>query len=417
MYNNHDEAMGFLTRELVGRGIVDAAAVDAEIKSIVSLIPPTTREAYGDDDAVAAANFYDTYMGSQKAPDQAPVNVQTGSAVVPAKKDKVVFTAPALPDAAMDKVKGILESNQEQRIRATAQTSIKKVLTANPKPSEYLKDQTVIPECAEAKLAEYEKKLVKTEENIKAFNAIKEAVGKKALPVYLNDKNVKVTGVQVVTPANGQGKTETELLTLTNEHLVGFLVTRVMGRIPNEPVVGVELRTITPVTKGRKSDATAVVGRPNIKWVGRAAALKDANMHEPINEVAKTGQKVETKEGRLRIADSFQIIADKKNADGSDKIQTIRLSGKVSAVPKLKRRAEFKSIFGEISDGQTISAYLSDAEKAAAMEQTIKVMQAAGNNALVGGTSIYGSEFNNIIKQIAEASKAGAAHVATNFED
>jgi hypothetical protein len=51
-FTTHEEAMAYLTKEFVGRGIVTAEQVNAEIQSIVDLIPNAVRETYGDDTSV-----------------------------------------------------------------------------------------------------------------------------------------------------------------------------------------------------------------------------------------------------------------------------------------------------------------------------------------------------------------------------
>jgi hypothetical protein len=346
-----------------------------------------------------------------------PLSIQGAGAAPVARTQRESYEKPVLTDAQKEKVQNIVEQNQEQRIRNTPLTKVSKILVRYPKPSTYLKDKKVIPQVSEENIAKYEKMLVQTPENVASFNKIKAAIGKEALPVYLNDKNVKIEGAKVSTPAIGQGKSGDEVLTLTNDQLAGFLVTRVIGRIPNDPIVGVELQSMRRVKKaGRHTDASVKLGKPNVRWVGKAGAFADeATYVETTCEPAKVGNKPETKEGRLRIQESFQIIVG-EGTDGKPKVRTIRLSGTVTDLPKFKRKQEYRSALGELSDSQTLSAYLSPEEKADALQKTIDMLSSATASELVGGAGSYGEEFMTMVKSINQANKAQASAAAASFE-
>lgn len=419
MVTTHDEAMQFLTKEFLRKGIMSAADTQDEINKIVEAIPSATRDQYGSDAAVAAANFYSVYNGSLSGASVVPTANPTGlqaSADIKVQRQKAEFTDPVLDSASSEALTDLLERTQEQRLRNTPLTRIERVLVENDKPSVVLAGLTVTPDTSAAKLAEYEGKLVQTTENIAAFNAIKEAVGKKNLPVYYNDKNRKVVGVKVVTPSTEPGKNEDEHVVLTNNRLVGFLVSRVMGRIPNDPVVGVKLTTVRPVTGGKsRTDATSYAGRPHIAWEGKSKALETDSMVEVINESVMVGAKPETMVARLRIDQTFKIISDKIDKTGQPLQRTVRLMGPCEAVPKFQRKRQFRTDFGDVHEAKTISAHLNDDEKAAAQKIAAKVIAGAVEGKLVGTLSGYGPEMVALAKQIKDAAKAGSVDAASNF--
>lgn len=422
-FTNHDEAMSYLTKEFVSRGIFDADAVNAEIKQIVGVIPPTVREGYGDNEVIAAANFYTTYKGtlntSTPVATGGPLSIQEGNGAMPPAPRQATerYERPILTDAQRNKVEDIVQQNQAQRIRNTPLTSIEKILVRSPKPSTYLAGKKVMPKFDNAeKLAEYEKNLVQTEENIAAFNRIKAAIGQTEMPVFINDKNIKIEGVVVKTPGNEEGKAQDVTLPLTLDQLAGFLVTRVLGRIPSQPMVGVELQSMRKVKKnGRHADASLKLGKPYIRWVGKADALAEFDKYtEVTTEQQKTGNKVETKTLRVRIEESFQVIQGKNN-DGSDRIRTVRLPGVIEA-PKFQRKQEFRSLLGELSDAKTLSAYLSEEEKHEALQKTIELFSATTAGELMGGANAYGEEFSSLIREIQKSQASAAATTASSFE-
>lgn len=424
-HTNRDEAMVYLTQELVERDIVTTAAIDEEIDKIYNSIPEATRAGYGDDKVVAAANFYPTYLETFASANNKPeaqggaLTIQTpaGAPAPRANTKREAYENPVLTDAQKEQVERLVEQTQKLRMRNTPLTSIKKLLINKPKPSTYMKDLKVIPaEVSADKLAEYEAALVQTEENIAAFNKLREAIGKTALPIYLNDNSVKVEGAKISTPKVGEGKSGDEELTLTLEMIAGFLVTRVIGRIPSDPVVGVELSSMKRVTKGgRHTDASNKMGKPHLRWVGRKEALDTPQYYEATTEVSTVGGKTEFKEQRMRTELSFKIITG-QNEKGEDKTRTIRFSGKVANVPKLRRKEEYREIFGELSDNKTLSPFLSPEEKQDALQRTFDMIASAAGAELVGGPSAYGEDFNLMVKQINEATRAQSSTAASSFE-
>lgn len=411
-FKTTDEATPYLMSKFVTRGIVLQEQIDAEVDNIVAAIPTATRDAYGEDKYVAAANFYPTYEasfvsneGGNQGEDKSPVNVQNGTPNVPAARAaKEAYERPALTDSQQAAMASIIEASQAARIRNTPLTKIVKLLVRYPLQSSYANGRKVVPKCTPENLAKYEKDLVQTPENMAAFKLVKEAVeGNKPMEVYINDKNVKVEGARISTPAIGEGKTNMEEIVLTNEQLAGFLITRVIGRIPNDPVVGVELRTMSSAKAKRHGDASVKVARPTLRWVGRTQALENFSANaETTCEVSKVGNKEETRKVRMRINESFQIN-NGTNQKGEVKTRTVRLTGELADAPKFRRKEEFRSILGELSDSQTLSAVLSPEEKSAALQTSIDMISSAVASQLQGGLGSYGEEFQNMVKQIAEA--------------
>ena len=426
MFNTRDEAMEYLVKELISKGLLDKAAQEAEITKVVASIPPATRPTYGEDDVVAAANFWTTYnqmVGSAPSvPAASPINLQTTGGVAPSNR-RAEYVVPVLAEEAMQAAKDILLQKQSQRVQNTAMTSVDSFIVRNPKASEMLQGLEVVPLCPVEKLDEYEANLVDTEENKAAFKRIKEAViGSKKLPVHINDANRKVLGFKVTKPTQGEGKTSNESVTLTPDGLIGFLATEVLGRIPNEKNgIGCMITSIAPAAKaGRKADATAPQGKPRVKWVGKTAALVDPTEKHIVvaNTYAVTGNKKETKKGRLRIADSFEVYnGTELNSKGKRKTKRIRLSGESTLIPVMKRLEDFVSKFGPEADAKTISANMSDADKAKALQITMALVSAATEDQLAGGTSALGDQFNNIISQIRKAGKEAGKSAVANFAD
>lgn len=429
MYNNRDEAMNFMVKELIKKGVLDKAEQEAYIAKVAAAIPPATRAGYGEDDTVAAANFWTTFHAKEGATggeggEGNPLNVQPKDVKVADKKVKVEFTAPVMSDEAKKAAKEILLKQQTQRMLNTPQTSIDALVVKNPKASEMLKGITVVPECTEEKLKEYEGILVDDEKNKEAFNRVKEAVNSaKAMPIHTNDANRKVLGVKISKPGEGEGKKAAKVTDLyTNAGLVGFLATEVMGRIPSEASgIGCQITSITASGKaGQKADATAVQGQPRIKWAGKTAALSDeAQTHiVVVNEFSKTGGKQEVKTGRLRIAESFKVYnGTGLDAKGNRKQKTIRLSGKCPVVPVMKRIDEFVAKFGDEVDARVISANLTAEDKQQAVDLTMQLFAAVKGGALNMSESTLGVQFSDIINKINQAEEKGAVDKTNNFAD
>jgi hypothetical protein len=340
MYSNVNDAREFLVKELVSQGILGKDQQDAEIAAVVAAIPTATRAEYGEDDIVAAANYWPTYQAAKGAISNAsnPASLQSAGAgaVIKATRSSAEFIPPVLADEVMEAARELVQAKAAERVQNTAQTSINTLLVENPPASEMYGKLRVIPRVTVEKLGEYEKLLVDDPENKAAFKRVKEAVNKTALSVYCNDKNRRLRGVRVKTPASGEGKGHLEDIILTIEGLFGFLATKVIGRIPSDKTgIGVVMTAIKAAQKaGKKADATAPKGKPRVKWVGKTAALKEGRNIEVINEVEKVGNKVETRKGRLRIADSFKVyVGDERNSKGERKTRTIRLSGESNEVP------------------------------------------------------------------------------------
>lgn len=413
------EAKNFLSEKMITAGILDASEAKAEVAKIVAAIPPATRASYGEDDEVAAANFYNTYIEADTANSASPIAIQ--ETAIAANTAKIEFTAPTLAEEAMEAAMDILKASQDQKVQNTANTQITHFIIRNPKASEMLAGIKIVPETPEDKLKEYESMLVDTPENKKKFAALKEAVqSKKMVDVYMNDASRKVLGLKVTTPANQEGKTSTQNIILTNDSLIGFLVTNVLGRIPSDKTgVGCRLTAISPVkAKGSKTDATAVQGKPRVKWVGKTQAVKDpeGKMLVIANTYQRAGDKKEVKKATLRTDSFFEVyVGTETNNKGDRRVRKIRLSGKSAQVPVLKRLPEFISAFGDETDSKTISANLSAEEKQQAFDLTLQLVTSAADNKLFISSS-FGAEFEGIINTITKANKAAGKNAAAGFE-
>jgi len=416
------DARDYVVKELIKKGILDKAAQDTEITNIIGAIPPSTAIGYGTDPIVKAANFLSTYY-AMNTKEESGKNITTTQAgnITAAGGKRGEFVAPVLPDAQQNKAREILLNKQAERIQNTAMTTVVNFIVRNPKASEMYKGLTVIPTVTPEKLKEYEDNLVDELKNKEAFTRVKEAANKKHMPVHINDLNRKMLGMSVETPKMVEGKTNLTTEQLSNEAIPGFLSIRVIGRIPSEKNgIGCAVTSISSVGKpGKKADVTATLGRPRVKFVGKTAAMADPTEKFILiaNEYSMVGTKKEVKKGRLRIAESFKVYSGTEtDSKGNRKTKTIRLSGECTSIPVMKRKTEFIAKFGDETDAKVISAHLSDADKAKALELTLDLAAAAVGGKIAGGVGGLGTEFNELIAQIKQADNAAGTKAVANFE-
>jgi len=79
MYSNVNDAREYLVKEMVAQGLLGKDQQDAEIAAVVAAIPSATRAEYGEDDVVAAANYWPTYQAAKGSMpvETSPVTVQS----------------------------------------------------------------------------------------------------------------------------------------------------------------------------------------------------------------------------------------------------------------------------------------------------------------------------------------------------
>lgn len=420
-FTNHDDAANFMVTVCAEKGLFSQEQIEAEVKAVVESIPSATRVMYApaelqDDNYVLAANFYEVYLG-EAGSKQNPANIAVTVGGGTLSTSKGAFVPPTtLTDEQNAAAQALLAGNLEAKAQKTVQTKVAKLLVRAPKASELIGGKKVVPECDADKLAEYEKYLLDTPENKKAFATVKEAVQKKTpMPVFINDASRKYMGVIVATPVLETGKTIMKEIAMDDERLTNFLAIELFCRIPSEATgLGCKISGFKKAKAGKKADVdvTRAQGKAHIVWDGKTTAIKegDPNLVISINE--KKGKEV--KDSKVRIAESFKIYATKKSEDGSVEFKTnkkgekitksIRLQGKTNEMPVLVRKSDYVELFGEEKMGTVIFATMTQKEKEAALQQALIFVDMTASTR---GTGTGNVMLDNILKEIKTRGASG----------
>ncbi|MDR1523217.1 MAG: hypothetical protein LBS29_04635 [Endomicrobium sp.] len=362
------------------------------VENIYAAIPSATREMYPADKEEAVVQFADTYFASYKS---------SGATLTP--QTAIAPGSPALPALTAAQTKALEEDIlkrapiQQER---TLKTAIEKILLDKPKPSEYTPASlAVVPVVSDSQLAKYEEQLVQNEENIAAFNQLKQAV-KNGTPVavYVNDKSIKTLGYVISTPSehpSSAGVKEEKIF--STKKLLGYISSQLAGYI-NDNGSGLSAKLVWAVPKANKSaqaSITQLVGSPRLRVVGKADALKDPQRHEVTSQV-KQG---ETRKGRLRTALSFKVRTGEVDAKNVERTRTVRFTGIWEQAPVFQRsKQEYVNAFPirSLQDPISVTSKEDIAAIQEAQIQTLKWAQQKG----ASFAAAYG--LDDVIKSLQE---------------
>lgn len=430
MENSKAELTAYLMSE---RNIIGKEDVEAEIHKIYSAMPVELQKEFEDETSAAAA-YYTTYYanvegGASHISENPGVNdlqVQAGESGIVKKKTakkESEFIAADLSSEQVDAVNKTLGSiSVEQRVQATAATKIEKLLVANPHPSTFLKGVSIVPTCDADKLKEYEANLVETAENKQAFAEIKNAIAKGTkVPAYITKSQQKIEGAVVDTPEVGGKTNAPKREVLTNSTLISFLMMRVIGKIPSNPI-GVRLGKFKAVDSGKAlAGAGGQLGRPTLKFAKKKLAFAPEGKQylDTINEIrdpkkAEALKKDAVQTKKVGIEPTFDVIVERDAKGEVTKTKTIRLKGSFAQYPIFDRKdGEYTEKFGAIDDRDTISGVVTETDIAELDNYRLNFVSAAISGQSAIKITTLGRDFKGLIDA---ATKAGSTSSASSFE-
>lgn len=385
MNNGTPEALAKsqLLIKLVQHGIVQQAAQEAAIQSILSESPKAAVDALGDITDIEKANqLADAWLAAHS--DSKPGSGEAD----PSKKKS---TKPASSTFSAEDIRNLddmLNANAVDKEKRLAATRLVNVLTDKPcLYAIHVAGTKLIPNNGDAnlasKFAKWQATLVDTAANKQAFEELKAEYEKGSpMEVYINtEAREKVIGYTVET-TDDNGNPDTRIL--TKETAIAFLLFDVPGYIParNEDTsIGMKLRWQTRSQKmakdveGQSSGGTSVVSILNRKAMKNNKDLSVCTCQ--IKEVG--GQKETNANYSAKTAKFFEVKTGRVTSKGEPINRKVRLSGKTT-VYAVQRIAKY-DIFGP-ADSKKGSGQMTRAQREKQLEANRNAL-----NDFLNGTS------------------------------
>lgn len=322
---------------------------DAEVEATIQKILATA--------APAMLAQMDGLSDEEKALKLAPAYFQTpenGAAteVQPNEKRQTVPTGPNMTAEDMQVIRDYFDSNSEATGKRAARTKVICQLTDKPILAQiHVPGSQLLPTVGDntnATFDKYEKNLVNTPENVKAFQELKTAFLKKEpMEVFINDQaRPKVIGWTIETIDENNTPVK---LNLSKDEAISFLLVKVQGYIEprGDKSIGIAIRYSSKSNKKAKDNENGgSTGITSVTVKNRKAIADNPELSVCTCAIAtNAGQKIPNDNYSAKTARYFEVYTGKNDKKGQPGTRKVRMSGKTSAY-KVERKEEYVSVFG-----------------------------------------------------------------------
>lgn len=348
----------------------------------------------------------------EKALKLAPAYFQTSSTdasqeAQPNEKRNTTPTGPNMTAEDMQIIRDYFDSNSETTGKRAARTRVICQLTDKPILAEiHVPGAHLIPTVSEntnATFDKYEKNLVDTPENRKAFQELKTAFLKKEpMEVFINDQaRQKTIGWSIETVDDNGTPVK---LNLSKDEAISFLLVKVQGYIEpkGEKSIGIAIRYSAKSNKKAKDNENGgSTGVTSVTVKNRKAITAYPELSVCTCAVATNGgQKIPNDNYSAKTARFFEVLTGKNDKNGNPGKRKVRMSGKTSAY-KVERKEEYVSTFGPAERQK--GASMSNNDKKATYEACINSMFAYQSK-----TDIQSNELRQALASIRKSRKEAA---------
>ena len=301
-----------------------------------------------------------------------------GNAPVPTQKRSASKeVAPIIPDAqSKSQAADYTAANFAKAMKDANATKITDICIAKPTPKKRFGSTTTFKvKGTQALLDKWEK--YDTDKNVEILDKeaydelvaiLKDVVAGKEVTeaIYLNPNAIPaIAGYEYETAASGKKYVKGDrasLAILLSEHFAGQIPTNDANGL------GAQLSLPNNTTKSTKNR-----GKVSARVLGKGAFFNVKEEPDKVDSKGIATYEVDTTDAKsvsvtVRSAKSFRIVTTSTSTDTADgtpktvkKTTTVRLSGVID-VPALKRKAEFKDAFGEISNRSIMNQSVSPLE-------------------------------------------------------